>query len=116
MNKKNFGSDADTLMKIGFSRVVSKTLVCLSDGKEKTSHEIEMETGLRQPEVSKAMTALQKYISCGERKNNYMKGRPVKHFKLCVSFQTIISEKAIEIESEMKKMLETAESMMAENK
>lgn len=119
MNPKiNNIHDAEALMKIGFKRPVAKVLASLSKGNEKTSQEMEKETELRQPEVSNALKELNKrgFISWRQSKNNSGKGRPNKYFKLSIPIQEIISEKAAEIETEMKTALETAHALMAVNK
>ncbi|OGM10740.1 hypothetical protein A2Z22_00790 [Candidatus Woesebacteria bacterium RBG_16_34_12] len=46
---------ADALISIGLGRPVARTLAYLNNGDEATSDALEMETGLRQPEVSIAM-------------------------------------------------------------
>ncbi|WNY26893.1 transcriptional regulator [Methanolapillus ohkumae] len=84
----------ELLRKLDISRPVAKTLACLSDGKELTSHTIEMTSGLRQPEVSIAMRYLKSndWIDIREEKRDNGKGRPVKYYKLVVPMDKIIEK------------------------
>ncbi|MDR2944492.1 MAG: transcriptional regulator [Methanosarcinales archaeon] len=106
--------NAADLRKIGFSRPMSLALICLSDGKEHTSIDIERSTALRQPEVSIALQSLRigGFVSCREIKETPGKGRPVKYFKLAVPFSKIISKRVDEIKAESQSLLKTANQIL----
>jgi predicted transcriptional regulator len=84
---------ASTLISLGMSRYVARTLSYLQDGNEITSIELERGTGLRQPEVSIAMKELNErgWISEREEKKSG-KGRPYKVYSLKVGFDEIIDQ------------------------
>ena len=67
------------LIEIGTRKNVAKVLVFFTSTPEATSHEIEIGTDLRQPEVSLVMCYLmeQGWITCRESKTENM-GRPIK--------------------------------------
>jgi len=78
--------------KLNLSRPIALTLACLVNGKVITSHEIEILTRLRQPEVSIAMRYLHKnnWIEVNEEKKSTGKGRPTKLYRLTVPMNQII--------------------------
>ncbi len=80
------------LVNTGMSKNVAKTLIFLSKRKETTSVDIEINTGLRQPEVSIAMQELRrrKWITKRDIKKEG-KGRPVHSYHLAVPFSEIIN-------------------------
>ena len=82
---------ADVLRSLGVNRNVSMLITYMRGVKEATSREIEIATGLRQPEVSIAMRTL--------RGNNWIlekeikhegKGRPMKAYSLQIPIGEII--------------------------
>ena len=96
------------LRSLNVSRKVATLITYLSNVDEATSREIEMETNLRQPEVSIGMRTL--------RNNNWIeerdvkvdgKGRPMKIYKLGVPIEEIIKH------YEEEKNSEAARSMQA---
>ncbi|MCJ7444290.1 MAG: ArsR family transcriptional regulator [Methanotrichaceae archaeon] len=83
---------ASILIKLGLKRKVAKVLTYLAAADGSTSREIEMDTDLRQPEVSIAMRELRKLDWISERDGkNPGKGRPYKVYKLNKSFPEIIN-------------------------
>jgi predicted transcriptional regulator len=80
--------------KINLSRPIAHTLAFLAKGREISSQNIEMLSGLRQPEVSLAMRYLQKnnWIEFREEKKSKGKGRPVKMYRLTVPLNQIIGK------------------------
>lgn len=80
--------------KINVSRPVALTIACLSKGKEISSQNIEMVSGLRQPEVSVAMRYLREnnWIDIREEKRTEGKGRPVKLYRLAVTMDRIVNK------------------------
>lgn len=115
---KNHAVDSDSLIKIGFKRPMARTLVCLNDGCEKSSFEIEMNTQLRQPEVSVALQQLRRkgFVTCREEKKDTGKGRPVKLYKLTVPLDEVVFEKVAEFENIYFGMLETVQSLTTADK
>jgi predicted transcriptional regulator len=79
------------LQNLGINRNVASLIVYLQDMKERSSRDIEMATGLRQPEVSIAMKTLREmdWISEHEAKGNG-KGRPQKIYALRSTIDEII--------------------------
>ncbi|MDL2260673.1 transcriptional regulator protein [Methanimicrococcus sp. OttesenSCG-928-J09] len=80
------------LRNLGIQRNVALTLVYLSHVEEASSREIEIGTGLRQPEISLAI--------CFMSDNNWIesrmikvnkKGRPLKVYSICTTMDTIYS-------------------------
>ena len=82
----------ELLRKLNMTRPVALTLTCLSSLDEVTSREIEMASGLRQPEVSIAMRHLSEYnwVDIREEKKTEGKGRPIKLYKLVVPLENVI--------------------------
>ncbi len=84
---------ASTLISLGMSRYVARTLSYLQDRDEVTSTELERGTGLRQPEVSIAMKELNERGWINEREEKKSgKGRPNKVYSLKVGFDEIIAQ------------------------
>ncbi len=84
---------ADTLISLGMSRPVARTLSYLQNGNEVTTIEIERGTGLRQPEVSIVMRDLKERDWINEREEKKPgKGRPNKVYSLKVRFDEIVDE------------------------
>ena len=82
---------AEALQNLGVSRNVSMLIMYLRGVKETTSREIEMATGLRQPEVSIAMRTMRQneWVLETEVKHEG-KGRPMKVYSLQTSIDDII--------------------------
>ena len=80
------------LSNLGMSRNVATTMAYLMNVYEASSHEIEISTGLRQPEVSLAMKLMhnQSWVSVRSGKN-LGKGRPTKIYALAAPVDEIIS-------------------------
>ncbi|UGV41355.1 transcriptional regulator protein [Methanococcoides orientis] len=81
----------ESLKSLGMTRNLATTIAYLSNVKEASSQEIEMSTGLRQPEVSVAMREMREnsWISVHNEKVTG-KGRPTKIYSLTTPFAKII--------------------------
>ena len=103
----------ELLKKLNLTRPVALTLVCLSSVGEVTSRDIEMASGLRQPEVSIAMRYLGEYnwVNIREEKKIEGKGRPVKLYKLVVPLDDIIKTIEDEIMKDNKTVLENIQRL-----
>ena len=100
--------EALTLLEIGTKE--SKILLCLDEKEHMTTRDIELKTGLRQPEVSKAIQNLLvcTWINPGEIKP-IAKGRPQKTYVLNKPLDEIVKiiiEQRNEAQYEEKKKLE----------
>ncbi len=82
----------ETLRNLGMSRNVATTMAYLMNVDEASSREIEISTGLRQPEVSLAMRLMhqQSWISVRSEKKSG-KGRPTKIYSLAAPVDEVIS-------------------------
>ena len=82
----------ETLRNLGMSRNAATTMAYLMNVDEASSREIEISTGLRQPEVSLAMRLMhnQSWISVRSEKKPG-KGRPIKIYSLAAPVDEIIS-------------------------
>jgi predicted transcriptional regulator len=82
----------ETLRNLGTSRNVATMMAYLMNVDEASSREIEISTGLRQPEVSLAMRLMsnQSWVNVRSEKKPG-KGRPVKIYSLLVPVDEIIS-------------------------
>ena len=82
----------ETLRDLGASRRVATMMAYLMDVNEASSREIELSTGLRQPEVSLAMRLMhnQSWVSVRSEKK-HGKGRPTKIYSLAAPVDEIIS-------------------------
>ncbi len=80
------------LSSLGMSRSVAATMAYLMNVDEATSRDIEVSTGLRQPEVSLAMRLMhnQSWVSVRSEKKPG-KGRPIKIYSLAAPVDEIIS-------------------------
>ena len=96
------------LQNLGVNRNVARLLTYLKDMKERSSRDIEVATGLRQPEVSIAMRTLRErnWIAEHEIKGDG-KGRPLKIYALRATIDEIIEH------YEAEKAQESAQTMMA---
>jgi len=81
----------DGLQSLGVNRNVASLITYLRDVKEGSSRDIEMATGLRQPEVSIAMKTLRASGWVAEREiERNGKGRPLKIYALRSTIDEII--------------------------
>jgi predicted transcriptional regulator len=82
----------ETLRNLGTSRNVATMMAYLMNVDEASSREIEISTGLRQPEVSLAMRLMsnQSWVNVRSEKKPG-KGRPVKIYSLLAPVDEIIS-------------------------
>jgi predicted transcriptional regulator len=81
----------ETLQSLGVSKGVATLIAFLASVNEATSREIEMGTGLRQPEVSIAMKTLRENKWVDEREVKAEgKGRPMKIYSLNMPLDKII--------------------------
>lgn len=82
----------ETLKTIGMSRNVATTVAYLMNVDEASSQEIEISTGLRQPEISLAIRLMhnQSWVSVRPEKKPG-KGRPIKIYALATPVDEIIS-------------------------
>lgn len=103
----------ELLRKLNLTRPVALTLACLSTVDEVTSRDIEMASGLRQPEVSIAMRHMNTYnwVDIREEKKTEGKGRPIKLYKLVVPLDDIIKTIEEEIMMENKIVLENIQRL-----
>ena len=78
------------LRNLGIQRNVALALVYLSNVREASSREIEIGTGLRQPEISMAISFMKdnQWIESHMIKAN-KKGRPLKMYSLCVKMNHV---------------------------
>ena len=78
------------LRNLGVQRNIALTLVYLLNVKEASSREIEIGTGLRQPEISFAICFMSEnaWVKSHSVKVN-KKGRPLNVYSLCVPLSTI---------------------------
>ena len=96
------------LRSLNVPRKVATLITYLSNVDEATSREIEMETNLRQPEVSTGMRTMRQNNWIEERDiKSKEKGRPMKIYKLGVPIEEIITH------YEEQKNSEAARSMQA---
>jgi len=81
-----------TLSDLGTSKKVATTIAYLMNVDEASSREIEISTGLRQPEISLAMRLMrnQSWVSVRLEKKSG-KGRPMKIYSLAAPVDEIIS-------------------------
>ncbi len=82
----------ETLSNLGMSRNIATTMAYLMNVDEASSREIEISTGLRQPEVSLAMKLMCNKSWVNMRSEKKLgKGRPMKIYSLATSVDEIIS-------------------------
>jgi predicted transcriptional regulator len=98
----------EALQSLGIQKSVALLITILASTHEATSREIEMGTGLRQPEVSIAMRTLRENKWVGERDVKAEgKGRPMRVYSLSMPLDKIIEY------YENKKRSESAQAMQA---
>jgi predicted transcriptional regulator len=84
---------AGALISLGVSKPIARILSYLRNGIEATSVELERGTGLRQPDVSVAMSGLKEKDWISERDEKKKgKGRPYKVYSLKIAFDEIIAQ------------------------
>ena len=82
----------EMLRNLGMSRNVATTLAYLMNVGEATSRDIEVSTGLRQPEVSLAVRLMRNHSWINLRSEKKPgKGRPIKIYTLAAPVDAIIS-------------------------
>ncbi len=103
----------ELLRKLNMNRPVALTLASLSNGDEITSREIEMNSSLRQPEVSIAMRYLREnnWVQIREEKKTEGKGRPVKLYRLITPLEEIIRSIEQRVILESQSVLENIEKL-----
>jgi predicted transcriptional regulator len=103
----------DLLRRLNINRPVALTLACLSKGEEISSQNIEMVSGLRQPEVSIARRYLREndWVQMREEKKNQGKGRPIKLYRLTVSMEKIINRIEENVLAESRVVLQNIERL-----
>ncbi len=103
----------DLLRRLNINRPVALTLACLSKGEEISSQNIEMVSGLRQPEVSIAMRYLREneWVQMREEKKNQGKGRPIKLYRLTVPMEKIINRIEEKVLAESRIVLQNIERL-----
>lgn len=103
----------DLLRRLNINRPVALTLACLSKGEEISSQNIEMVSGLRQPEVSIAMRYLREndWVQMREEKKNQGKGRPIKLYRLTVPMEKIINRIEENVLAESRVVLQNIERL-----
>ncbi len=96
---------ADSLQKLGMSRVSSLSLAGIRSLKIAKTRDIERITGLRQPEVSIGVRELRErgWVSETEEKK-IGKGRPVKVYTLHVGFEIILTDLEREVQDKARKV------------
>jgi predicted transcriptional regulator len=97
----------DALISLGMSKPAARMLAYIQQVNEAKSIELEMGTGLRQPEVSIAAKQLEERDWINEREEKKPgKGRPFKVYSLKVGFKDIIGE----LEKQQKKAVEEGQA------
>ena len=103
---------ASILIQIGLKRNVAKVLTHLAAVAEATSREIEIGSGLRQPEVSIAMREIRKLEWVVERdEKNPGKGRPYRIYRLNKSLPQIVEFLEAEKSKESEKIMKQIEKL-----
>jgi predicted transcriptional regulator len=93
----------DALISLGMSKPAARMLAYIQQVNEAKSTELEMGTGLHQPEVSIAAKQLEERDWINEREEKKQgKGRPFKIYSLKVGFKEIIAQ----LEKQQKKAVD----------
>jgi predicted transcriptional regulator len=97
---------------LGVNRNVARLITYLKDVEEGSSRDIEMATGLRQPEISIATRTLRDmgWISEHEIKSPG-KGRPQKIYALCMTMEEIIKHFEAEKNQESARTIEAIQKL-----
>lgn len=102
----------EVLRNLDVPRSVARLITCLAGMDERTSREIEMATGLKQPEVSIAMRTLRERSWVKERDiNGKGKGRPTKIYSLGTTMGEIINYYEGEMNRESARTMETIQRL-----
>ena len=102
----------DGLQSLGVNRNAAKLITYLKDVEEVSSRDIEMATGLRQPEVSIAMRTLREMGWISEREvKNTGKGRPMKIYALRTTIEEIIEHYEAEKNQESARTIEAIQRL-----
>ncbi len=103
---------AQGLQSLGIKRNVASLITYLQDMSERSSRDIEMATGLRQPEVSIAMRTLREmgWVTEHEIKGDG-KGRPQKIYALQSTIEEIIKYYEIEKSQESARTMEAIQRL-----
>jgi predicted transcriptional regulator len=97
----------DALISLGMSKPAARMLAYIQQVNEATSVELEMGTGLRQPEVSIAAKQLEECDWINEREEKKPgKGRPFKIYSLKIGFNDIIAQ----LEKQQKKAVDEGQA------
>lgn len=103
---------AETLKSLGVPKNVAYTLTYLTNVDEATSRDIEIGTGLRQPEVSMATKELSERGWIGMRKENRPgKGRPTHIYRLSVPIEDVLESLRREKMEEAEKTMENVDKL-----
>lgn len=103
---------ASILISIGLKRNVAKVLTYLAAASEATSREIEIGSGLRQPEVSIAMREIRRLDWVMERdEKNPGKGRPYRIYRLSKSLPEIVEFLEAEKSKESQRIMTQIEKL-----
>lgn len=107
----------ETLTTLGMPRTVATTMAYLMNVNKAPSREIEISTGLRQPEISLAMTLMRKnaWVSTSSEKKPG-KGRPVKIYSLATTMDKILSFYEDKVYEESQTSVMAIEKIRAINK
>ena len=100
------------LESLGMKRIVACVITFLKDQKERSSRDIEVATGLRQPEVSIAMQTLRErnWLTEHEIKSSG-KGRPLKIYALQATIDEILNHYEAEKIRELARFSETIQRL-----
>jgi predicted transcriptional regulator len=102
----------EALEAVGVKRNVATIIVHLTYLGEATSKEIETRSGLRQPEVSIAMSTLRKHGWIAERDiKKGEKGRPTMLYEITVSIEDIIEYYEKEKRSEIIQVMQSIQKL-----
>ncbi len=103
---------AQGLQSLGINRNVASLITYLQDMNERSSRDIEMATGLRQPEVSIAMRTLRErgWVMEYEIKGDG-KGRPQKIYALQSTIDEIIKHYEIEMSQKSARTMEAIQRL-----
>jgi len=100
------------LQSLGINRNVSKLITYLKDVDEGSSREIEIGTGMRQPEVSIAMRPLREMGWISERDvKSPGKGRPMRIYALRTTIEEIIGHFEAEKSQESARTIEAIQKL-----
>lgn len=103
---------AEALRDVGVQRNVATLITYLANVDETSSRDIEMATGLRQPEVSIAMRLLREMNWIEERDlKGEGKGRPMRIYSLKTPIDEIVRHYELEKTQESEQMMESIQKL-----